>query len=392
VTLQILHIIPSLSPHRGGPAAVAINLVRELNQLGAIAEICTTNDDGQGTLAVPLGRKIEYAGVPVWFFPRWQSPIGRDRAFLASPQWARWLWRRIPDYDVLDTHYLFSFGSSAAAAIARWRQVPYTMRTMGQLAPWALAQSRKKKRLYSWLRERKNLNRAAVIHCTTAGEAADVRRFGVKTPTAVLPLGVQAGTLIPDAGQTLRSRYLIPENQPILLYLGRLHYKKRPDFLLDVISTIYADFHLLLAGTTNDPAYLDQLQAHAERLGLRDRVTFTGLVTGEDKELVLQGADVFVLPSFAENFAIAVAEAMAAGLPVVVTPEVQLAPTISQAAAGLVIPAQTEAWGSAIAQLLQNPEQRQILGQNGREFAKKVFDWSAIAQQLLELYAEVVKR
>ncbi|MGB0564056.1 MAG: glycosyltransferase, partial [Spirulinaceae cyanobacterium] len=215
--MRVLHVIPSLSPKRGGPTAVALNLVRELNALGIMAEICTTNDDVDGVMDVPLGRRIEHAGAPVWFFPRLTLPIGRDRGFLFSLAWTRWLWQQIPHYDVLDTHYLFAFGSSAAATIARHHQVPYTMRTMGQLSPWALSQSRAKKQLYSWLRERKNLNRASAIHCTTEGEAADVHHFGITAPTWVLPLGVRPGEVIEDAAAQLHQRYAIAPAQPIIL-------------------------------------------------------------------------------------------------------------------------------------------------------------------------------
>lgn len=394
--MRVLHIIPSLSPNRGGPTAVALNLVRELNALGITAEICATNDDGQGVLDVPLGQRVDYLGAPVWFFPRFSLPIeqlslGRDRSFLFSIAWARWLWQNISTYDVLDTHYLFAFGSAAAAMIARHHHVPYTMRTMGQLAPWALAQSRKKKAIYSRLFERQNLNRANAVHCTTIGEAADVKQFGITAPTRVLPLGVPSGAPIASAKAQLRDRYQLDPDVPIILYLGRLHYKKRPDFLLEVLAGLTdSPFHLLFAGTTNEPDYLEQLQNRVAQLNLRDRVTFTGLVTGAEKELVLQGSDLFVLPSFAENFAIAVAEAMAAGLPVVVTPEVQLAPTVAAAQAGLVVTAELTNWQDAIAQLLHNSTLRQTLGQNGQQRAKTEFDWSAIAGQLAHLYREVI--
>ncbi|MGB0564057.1 MAG: glycosyltransferase, partial [Spirulinaceae cyanobacterium] len=170
----------------------------------------------------------------------------------------------------------------------------------------------------------------------------------------------------------------------------RLHYKKRPDFLLEVLAGITAPFHLLLVGNPHEPGYDVELESLAQRLGLSDRVTFAGHLTGKAKELVLQGSDLFVLPSYAENFAIAVAEAMAAGLPVIVTPEVQLAPTVAAAEAGLVVPANPADWQGAIAQLLRDPVQRHHLGQNGQQFARVKFDWTAIARQLADLYQDVI--
>lgn len=395
--MRVLHVIPSLSPLRGGPTAVALNLVRELRSQGVDAEICTTNDHGPNTLAVPLGERCDYEGVPVWFFPRFSLPLqqlslGRDRSFLFSLAWTRWLWDHVRDYDVLDTHYLFAYGSTAATAIARWHQVPYTMRTMGQLAPWALAQSAKKKRVYGDLIERRSLNRAALVHCTTAGEAADVTAFGVTSPTAVVPLGVTPGAKIPQAGQALRQRYSIGADVPIILFLSRLHYKKRPELLLTALANLDSPFHLLLAGESHSPAYQQALEIQIQQWGLGERVTFTGLVTGEEKERVLQGADLFVLPSFAENFAIAVAEAMAASLPVIVTPDVQIAPEIAQAQAGLVVEGAPQPLATAMGQLLQNAPLRQQLGKNGAALARSRYYWPAIVTQLIDLYQGVVEQ
>jgi len=400
--VKILHVIPSLAAVRGGPTQVALNLARSLRARGVDVEITTTNDSGATVLDVPLGELTEYEGVPVWFFPRFGGDrpgpaLGGDRCFLFSAPWTRWLWHNLRRYDVLDHHYLFSYGPTCAAAIARWQGIPYTVRAMGQLSPWALAQSRRKKQLYSALFERRNLNRAAAVHCTSAGEAADVRQFGVRAPTLVLPLGVEAGATIPDAKQQLRQRYGIPDARPIVLFLSRLHYKKRPDLLLEALGRLQAQQpelnpHLLLAGSAAEASYELALQQQAEQWGLGDRVTFAGFLAGADKALALQGSDLFALPSFAENFAIAVAEALAAGLPALVTPEVQIAPEIAAAEAGLVVPGEVEAWRAALAQLLASPEQRQCLGANGRALASHRYCWPAIAAALAEAYQAIAVR
>ncbi|MDI9640270.1 glycosyltransferase [Oscillatoria amoena NRMC-F 0135] len=394
--MRVLHVIPSVSPHRGGPSRVAINLVKHLREQGVEAEIATTNDDGSGSdapLAVPVNCKSEYEGVPVWFFPLSASPrqnvtLGRDRGFLFSADLTQWLWNHIRSYDILDNHYLFSYASSCAGAIARWQNVPYTVRTMGQLAPWALAQSRRKKQLYAFLLERRNLNRAAAVHCTSAGEVTDVRNFGVTAPTLTLPLGVEFSQPLPDAKQKLRARYQLPGGVPLILFLSRLHYKKRPDLLLQALHQLGSQttpFHLLLAGS-GEPDYLETLKDLVSGLGLAERTTFTGFVAGEDKDLVLQGSDLFVLPSFSENFGIAVAEAMAAGLPVLIAPEVQIAPDIAQAQAGLVVEGTVSAFAEAIAHLLNSQSDRVQLGRNGVQYAQQHYTWSAIATQLANSY------
>ena len=114
-------------------------------------------------------------------------------------------------------------------------------------------------------------------------------------------------------------------------------------------------------------------------------------MTGQDKDLLLQGSDIFVLPSFSENFGIAVAEAMSHGLPVIITPDIQIAPEIAQSKAGLVTPGEVEPLADAIAQLLTSPSQRQQLGENGKILVKHRYSWNAIASQLTSVYRSIIE-
>ncbi|AFY30856.1 glycosyltransferase [Calothrix sp. PCC 7507] len=389
--MKVLQVIPSISLEMGGPTEVVLNLVRATRQLGVDVEIVTTNDDGNALLDVPLHQRVLYKEVPIWFFPR---AAARMKDYIFSADLAPWLWHHIRDYDLLETHYLFSYAPTCAGAIARRQKIPYLVNTMGQLSPWALAQSRRKKQVYSWLIERHHLNRAAVIHCTAAGEVEDVRNFKVKTPIVTLPLGVNQPHLLPDAKQKLRHVYGISPETPVVLFLSRLHYKKRPELLLQALSTLAEqnqDFHLILAGS-GETGYENELKNLASSLGITNRVSFAGFVMGEDKDLLLQGSDFFVLPSFSENFGIAVAEAMAVGLPVVITPGVQIAPEVATAEAGLVVEGMLEPLVEAIAQLLKSPSLRQRLGDNGQQLVKQRYSWEAIAQNLSSVYSAVIHK
>lgn len=393
--MKVLHVIPSISPVMGGPPQVALNLVWALRKLGVEAEIATTNYSGTEPMNVPLGKRVDYqfngdgnVSVPVWFLP-FQPPALKE--FIFSPAMTRWLWQHVQDYDVLDNHYLFSYAPTCAAAIARLKGVPYTIRTMGQLTPWALAQSRAKKQIYTALIERHNLDRAAAIHCTTEAEAEDVRNFGVQTPTITLPLGVNPPAPLPEAQMQLRKQYHLSDETPIILFLSRLHYKKRPELLLQSLSQLKAQgysFHLIMAGS-GETEYLTELKELASTLGIAQQVSFPGLVTGQDKDLLLQGADLFVLPSYSENFGIAVAEALISSLPVVVTPGIQIASEIKTAKAGLVVDGETDALAQAIAQLLIKPGLRKEMGSNGKRLAKECYSWMAIAQNLIPAYSTI---
>lgn len=389
--MRVLHVIPSLSPALGGPTAVALNLVRGLRECGIDAEILSTNDDKTDVLDVPLNQRITYQQVPIWFLPRFPMPM---KEFLFSTAITRWLWQHIGEYDLLDNHYLFSYAPSCAGIMARQQRIPYTIRTQGQLAPWALAQGQLKKKLYAQILERQNLNRAAAIHCTTLREANDVRQYGVITPKIVLPLGVSATTPQANAGRYLRTQFDIPDDQPIVLFLSRLHYKKQPDLLLRSLRHILSagyEVHLLIAGSGSSD-YIAYLQQLVTTLELHKTVTFGGYVDGDRKQLLLQGSDLFVLPSLSENFSLATAEAMAAGLPVVVTPEVQIAPDIQTAGAGIVAEGTVEALANAMAKLLVNPELRDRMGLNGQQWAQQHYHWPTIAGRLAQVYKAIVNR
>ena len=385
--MKVLHVIPSLSPALGGPTQVALQTVKAIRSQGIDAEIVTTNHDGAKTLDVPTKTPTEYQGVPVWFLP----VTSTLKEYIFSASLTKWLWQHIANYDLLDNHYLFSYAPTCAAAIARLQNIPYTVRTQGQLTPWALQQSQFKKQLYTFAIERHNLHKAAAIHCTTLQEADDLRNFGINTPAITLPLGVEPPTPIANATSELQKLYNIPGDRPIILFLSRLHPKKRPDLLIQAFEQVAihnSHCHLIMAGS-GDTEYVEYLRQLVAENQLSDRVTFTGFVTGYKKNLLFQGADIFVLPSYSENFGIAVAEAMTAGLSIIVTPGVQISTDIAAADAGMVINSKAELV-TAIVQLVKSKKMRSHLRQNAIELAMDKFNWDKIASQLIGHYKEVI--
>jgi glycosyltransferase involved in cell wall biosynthesis len=357
--IKILEVIPSISPAFGGPSEVIINLTRELRVLGIDAEIATTNDNLAGVMDVPLKQRVIYQQVPVWFFPRF--PI-RMKEYLFSAELTYWLWRNVKNYNILNSHYLFTYPSDCLSLMARVHHIPYGIRTIGQLTPWSLSQSALKKTVYMALIERQNLNQAAYIHCTTLAEAQDVNRIGIQSPKVVIPLGVNPPTLISNASAKLRSQFSIKNQEH--------------------------QFHLLIAGSGTDK-YVSSLHHLVSEHNLEAQTTFTGFLTGEEKDLLIQGSDIFVLPSYSENFGVVVAEAMAAGLPVILSSEVQISSDISKAQAGIIIDHEDQLQ-SAIIELLQSSQRRQELGKNGKHLAFQKYSWPSIALQFAEVYTQIL--
>jgi glycosyltransferase involved in cell wall biosynthesis len=381
--MKILHIIPSVSLVYGGPSQMVIGLCSALAELGHQVTIVTTNsngDRGQPPLDVPIGIPLRQdAGFDILYFNC--KPFKRYKFSLGLFQWLN---QHVHEYDIAHIHALFSPISSIAATIARRQNVPYVLRPLGTLDPADL----KKKQLYAQLLERANLAGASALHFTSDQEAKISERFGVNTIDWVLPLGVQ----LPEPEQTpeaLRSQYNIPNDRPILLYMSRIEPKKGFDLLIPALKTIAqnTNFHFILAGANpQEPDYASHIKNQVEQAIGNDRLTCTGFVSGALKRDLLELADLFVLPSYYENFGIAVAEAMSVGIAVVISDQVHIHTDITRSDSGWVCQCEADSLARSLKIALEDKAMRHTKGQNAEQFANATYSWAAIAPQLIQKY------
>jgi len=369
-------------------------MVAALRQQGINASILTTNDHGPAVqAAMPLGRWHEQEAlgqaVPVLAFGRWSPPVRAVREFAISPGLSRWLGQNGRQYDLVHVHALFSCTTSLGMAQLRRQGVPYILRTIGQLNRWSLSQSRARKQLFLTLVDLANLQGARALHFTSEAEREEAGDLHLSSPTFVLPLGVPApperSLSRPQVGNTL--------SPTRLLFLSRLHPKKQLPVLFDALSMLKQrhptkPWQLDIAGE-GDPEYLQQLQHHCNALGLAEQVSWHGFVAGEAKQVLLQQADWFVLPSASENFGIAAAEALMAGTPVLLSPGVALAAQVQSAQAGLVCEPSVEALAACLERCLQPPSW--IMRQAARQLAEQQFSWSSISRQLIGHYESILR-
>jgi len=370
---------------------MVLGLSKALAEQGVAVTILTTDsngDVGQPPLDVPCDRPIFQDGYQIRHFHC--SPFRRYKFSLGLLQW---LAKHGREFDLAHIHALFSPVSSLAAAVARHQQLPYILRPLGTLDPADLQKKRQLKQLYAALLERPNLKGAAAIHFTSDQEAKISERFGTMSQDIVLPLGVKPVVQNSQAGQAVRARYGIPDDRPIILFMSRLDPKKGFDLLLPALQQLTAEeqFHFVLAGSNSqDPAYERQIYAQIQQSALAERTAIAGFVSGEDKAALLQAADLFVLPSYYENFGIAVAEAMVAGVPVVISDQVYIWDQIQQAEAGWVSPCTVSGLVEQLRLALADGAERQRRGENAKAHALKNYSWEAIAHQMIETYRQIL--
>jgi len=386
--MKILHVIANLAPRYGGPSKACWEMARAVAQLGHQVSIYTTNQDGPGELEVPLNRPVQRDGVAVRYFP-----IQAPRFWGTSLPLARALRRKVPASDLVHIHSLYLFHDLVAGHWCRRYGVPYLVRPHGTLDPFIHRRHRWRKRLMERLFEDRNIRRAAALHFTTAEEEKLAAPFTFQTPGLVVPLGInwEEFAELPEPGE-FRRRHPEIGDKAIILFFGRINFKKGLDILARAFGAVARrreDVHLVIAGPDNE-GWGARVRTWLAEEGMGARITFTGMLLGPEKLAVLRDAGLFVLPSYSENFGLAVVEAMAAGLPVIISDKVNIWREVQAAGAGRVIPADASALADQLLDLLDNPGAATHMGQKGRSLVQERFPWPRIARSLVEAYERII--
>ena len=391
-SLKVLHVIPSVSLVRGGPSQAVIEMVAALRKAGVDARILTTDDNGGNELEVPLSTWTTYRGIPIFFCPRFPSSINVIQEFLFSLPLTSWLWKNIHAYDLVHIHAIFSYPSTVAMAIARAKNIPYLVRPLGQLCEWSLQQSSQRKQIYLKLIERDNLNGCDRIHLTSTQEQLELAKLNLNASSIVIPHGLTIPKVIPDSRYQLREKLGLPTDQPIVVFLSRLHPKKGLEYLIPALAKLKSEsFTFVLAGS-GDADYETDIRKSLESTGLQARTIMPGFVDGEFKQCLLQGSDIFALTSYSENFGVCVLEAIAAGLPVIVTEGVALSQTVKDYDLGDVVEQNIDEIASAISvrlsavRLSVDRRQLDMFSQKSRQFIIDNYTWDSIATCLIDTY------
>ena len=244
---------------------------------------------------------------------------------------ASWLNANIKNFGLAHIHAVFNHSSVAAARACRDAGVPYVIRPLGTLDPWSMTQKSLRKRLFWQVSGKAMLQRAAAVHYTSEAEKLSTEGLLGLNHGKVIALGIETST----ASDSVAEHFPELARDPYVLVLSRLHPKKGLDVLIDAFQSLgresFQRWRLVMAGD-GPSEYVSRLKSKVKG----DRILFTGWLEGERKEAVLGGASLLVLPSHQENFGLCVMEALAHSVPVLVSPNVNLATEIAAANAGWI--------------------------------------------------------
>ncbi len=392
--MNVLHVIPGLAATTGGPAAFVVDSSRALEGLGVRTTIFATDLSGTASsrnrsAIAPTGLPAGSEDLDIKLFPA-RFP----RRFGYSPALGRALRHQAKNYDVIHIHSLYLHPQLAAWRHARANNIPYIVAPSGALDPYLRTRNRRLKRFMDRLWQRRMLDGAATIHYKTTEEAELTADLALDAPAVIVPNGIDTSAFesLPPR-RTFRDEFLEGHDGPVILFLGRISHKKGIDLLIRAFRILLdtAPTTRLVVAGPDDESLSRSLTKLATDLAVASAVTFVGPLTGEDKLASLSSADLWTLPSHTENFGLAAVEAMAAGLPTVLSPAVNIAADASRAGAAVVCESDPPALAQQLLGLLEDEPRRRALGEHAREFAHQ-YDWSIVGAQLVRMYADAAAR
>ncbi len=390
--LRVAHVVPGIGARTGGPATSVLGTALALQRAGVHAEVFTT-DIGTAASARHITRLRPEDVDALTDFPIHIAHARQPLRLAYAPGLRKELARRADEFDVIHIHSLFLYPQYAAFRVAYERRIPYIVSPRGALDPYLRHRGRIRKAITHLVWQRQMLGSAAALHLTADKELELISDVAPKVRRCVIPNPVDWRDYaeLPDPG-IFTDKYLAGQSPPIVMYLGRISHKKRIDALIAAFARIapsHPNAALVIIGP-DDEGLTPQLRRTATQLGIASRTTFIGHLAGQEKRAALAAATIWVLPSATENFGVAAVEALAAGVPVIMSHGVNISAELGDAGACIVCEPEPDALAAEISGLLQHPDRRFALATAGRRAARR-FSPEIVAAQMISLYESILR-
>jgi glycosyltransferase involved in cell wall biosynthesis len=378
--MRILHVVPSLLPESGGPSRTVPELCRALTKVGTDVTLFSTHTLGNGLAVDPSGEPYE-----VVLFP------AQDGSLSGALQIHKAIKERASDFDLIHIHSLWNFTVTLAAMAARKAKIRYVITPRGMLSEACLRQRRYSlKHAYAWTFDRRTVEGAARLHFLNRYELRASQSGWFRNPQHFLARnGVDLNLKSVRPG-SFRARFPELEGRPIMLFLGRLHPMKGLDLQLQALQRLipkYPGLIWLLIGP--DDGEWPRLNSLINKTGLGAHVKWIGPVMGDERFSALADADVVLQTSFYECQSMTVNEAVAVGVPLVVTDSINYG-EVQSAGAGYVVRRDAAEIAIAIDVILRTSELGQEMRKAGRRFAAAELSWTRIARTVNRAYMDLL--
>lgn len=377
--LKIVHTVASLNSRSGGPARTITALCEALGKLNVETRLITQSIEGLNDSNIfPLPELVQTSFVKAWRIPY----LGA----LYSPRSRATLWRQstLLGAQLIHNHGLWLPFNHDSAAVARRLRIPLMISPRGMVEAWALKHRAWKKK-WAWLAYQKaDLTQARAFHATSIMEAKNLRSLGFTQPIALIPNGVDT--------PARRSQHADRGNGPrTALFLSRIHPKKGLLNLVRAWNRVRPKGWRVLIIGPDEANYRLEVEREIDALRLRDVFSVPGPVDDVEKWDCFFAADLFVLPSFSENFGVVVAEALASGIPVITTKGAPWENLVTHNC-GWWVDVGVEPLAEAIREATQlSDAERSAMGARGRDLARKQYNWQRVAENMSSVYEWVIR-
>lgn len=392
--IRLLFVTPYYKPAHvyGGPSYSVPALCEALVNLGAEVTVFSTNANGQRNLPGSPGTLHDIDGVQVYYYKR---DLPGNYFYSTQLRSACYNQIRSSAFDLVYVASNWGYPFLPSSRSARSRSIPYvvTPRTSFMESTWKGKYFKKK--IYHDLVERSLINGASALHYTTSFEVQESAWLDLNPQAFVVPNPVQFAEfeLLPER-KIFRRRYGILESDKVLLYLGRVEQRKGIDISLSAFAQIadnFPDSKFVIAGPEEDN-YKKTLVEMVSKLNIIDRVIFTGYLNPSQRLEALVDANLFILTSHSENFGMSVVDALAVGLPVIISDRVGLADIVQQENLGLVTPLEVEKVSLALITLLQNATLCKEIGCRARKIVREKYTPEVVADKMLIEFDRILSK
>lgn len=378
VEMRILHVIAGLE-RAAGTTVFCVRLCEQLAAAGHYPAVFYCRE-GQSTISLPRnagvllgnGRIRRLPGLRAAFFTGVKGGLA-DLTERFSPE-------------IVHVHALWDPVACAGARLARRRGLPLVYSIHGMATPWSLAHHAWKKKAAWLLYQRANLRAAALLHATAGAEADDLRGLGFRQPIAVVPLGVD----LPESSRWEREPSHDGKRERMILFVSRIHPKKGLLNLVEAWARVRQPGWRVVVAGPDEGGHLREVKRATEVAGMAADFQFPGAVYGNELASLYAVADLFVLPSYSENFGAVVPEALSYGVPVITTRATPWE-ELRTAGCGWWIAAGVDPLAAALREAMSATDcERQAMGQSGRELVRIRYSWPAVTAMMVRAYQQTL--